>query len=78
MRMILQLGWGATFILNERQLAQLMPILETCHYVEEKYLEGKGLLYQYKEFKPRIEFMEEKAKIYDPSEIENMKTVEVN
>ena len=78
MRMILQLGWGTSFILNERQLAQLMPILETCHYVEEKYLEGKGLLYQYKEFKPRIEFMEEKAKIYDPSEIENMKTVEVN
>ena len=78
MRMILQLGWGTSFILNERQLAQLMPILETCHFVEEKYLEGKGLLYQYKEFKPRIEFMEEKAKIYAPIEIEDMKTVEVN
>jgi hypothetical protein len=72
MNIHLQMGYSCSFILNEKQLAQLMPIIEQLHFVEPNYVEGKGRLFTHKKFDPCLSFVSG-DKIYTEEEFEKLK-----
>ena len=73
MRLRLQIGWSCQFILNEKQLAQLMPLLEQLHFVDDHYVEGEGRIFTYKEFEPTVEVVLGGRCILTEAEFETLK-----
>jgi len=72
MKIHLQIGWGCQFVMNEKQLAQLMPLLEQVHYVEDHYVEGMGRVFSYKKFEPSLATVVT-DRIYTEEEIAELK-----
>jgi len=77
MKIHLQIGWNCQFIVSEKQLAQLMPLIEQLHYVEDHYVEGYGRVFSHKEFSPTIEIVKQE-KIYTKDEVDELKKEKQN